>query len=414
METTSAQEARSESTIPDSEWKLCRVCGDKSTGYHFNAMTCEGCKGFFRRSVKAGKRFACPYGNSCEISRSNRRSCSSCRWNKCFAVGMKKECIMSESAIKEKRKVIEKNKVRRAVQKQPKTEKHEVELVKSVVEAHFEAFVHLLPYKFRIIRRQQSLQKFPWISDCLLENDTMNQLLFRLLSPAPKERSVIKIINNHGEIADAKFSRIDEEIGSRFNNHYNCLKSALLEDFLQIFDFSTKMPIFKRINEVDQHILLRSCLLEIFVLKMNSRFDPEDNSFQHLDKRFRLKADIVLTKKIIDEYLAFHQKLSQLELSHEENAILYALCLFSDDRRNLYDSEIIEEMQHQLAISFENVYKSQHRNSVRPQLIPTLISIITNLRQLKISLVHQSFKLDQENSSQSDSSISGSVTSSPR
>ena len=29
---------------------------------------------------------------------------------------------------------------------------------------------------------------------------------------------------------------------------------------------------------------------------MNSRFDPEENSFQHMDKRFRLKADMVLTK----------------------------------------------------------------------------------------------------------------------
>ncbi len=29
---------------------------------------------------------------------------------------------------------------------------------------------------------------------------------------------------------------------------------------------------------------------------MNTRFDPEDNSFEHMDNRFRLKADSFLTK----------------------------------------------------------------------------------------------------------------------
>ena len=47
---------------------------------------------------------------------------------------------------------------------------------------------------------------------------------------------------------------------------------------------------------------------------MNSRFDPEDNSFQHLDKRFRLKADIVLTK-VKNSYLRFSDK-SELSVAH--------------------------------------------------------------------------------------------------
>lgn len=32
----------------DGGLQVCRVCGDKANGYHFNVMTCEGCKGFFR------------------------------------------------------------------------------------------------------------------------------------------------------------------------------------------------------------------------------------------------------------------------------------------------------------------------------------------------------------------------------
>lgn len=32
----------------DEQPRACGVCGDLAKGYHFNALTCEGCKGFFR------------------------------------------------------------------------------------------------------------------------------------------------------------------------------------------------------------------------------------------------------------------------------------------------------------------------------------------------------------------------------
>lgn len=31
--------------------ELCVVCGDKASGYHYNALTCEGCKGVWRCST---------------------------------------------------------------------------------------------------------------------------------------------------------------------------------------------------------------------------------------------------------------------------------------------------------------------------------------------------------------------------
>ena len=82
--------------------KTCEVCNDCATGYHFNAMTCEGCKGFFRRTMKQKKQYACAFTKNCKIEKGNRRQCQACRLSKCIAIGMKKECIMTDAEIDRK------------------------------------------------------------------------------------------------------------------------------------------------------------------------------------------------------------------------------------------------------------------------------------------------------------------------
>lgn len=72
--------------------ELCLVCGDRSSGYHYNALTCEGCKGFFRRSITKNAVYQCKYGNNCEIDMYMRRKCQECRLKKCLTVGMRPEC----------------------------------------------------------------------------------------------------------------------------------------------------------------------------------------------------------------------------------------------------------------------------------------------------------------------------------
>ncbi|NXL39310.1 NR1I3 protein, partial [Glaucidium brasilianum] len=85
------------------EEKVCAVCGDRATGYHFHVMTCEGCKGFFRRSINKGVRFTCPFTRSCPITKAKRRQCQACRLQKCLDMGMRKDMIMSEEALRQRR-----------------------------------------------------------------------------------------------------------------------------------------------------------------------------------------------------------------------------------------------------------------------------------------------------------------------
>lgn len=93
--------------------KVCGVCGDRALGYNFNAVTCESCKAFFRRNAMAKKDFKCPFNEQCEITIVTRRFCQKCRLEKCFAIGMKKDHIMSDEEKIVKRQKIEENRAKR-------------------------------------------------------------------------------------------------------------------------------------------------------------------------------------------------------------------------------------------------------------------------------------------------------------
>ncbi|MBN3326076.1 NR1H4 protein, partial [Atractosteus spatula] len=83
--------------------ELCVVCGDKASGYHYNALTCEGCKGFFRRSITKKAVYKCKSGGGCEMDMYMRRKCQECRLKKCRAVGMLAECLLTEVQCQSKR-----------------------------------------------------------------------------------------------------------------------------------------------------------------------------------------------------------------------------------------------------------------------------------------------------------------------
>ena len=69
----------------------CVVCGDKSSGKHYGQFTCEGCKSFFKRSVRRNLTYTCRSNRSCPIDQHHRNQCQYCRFRKCLKVGMRRE-----------------------------------------------------------------------------------------------------------------------------------------------------------------------------------------------------------------------------------------------------------------------------------------------------------------------------------
>lgn len=69
----------------------CVVCGDKSSGKHYGQFTCEGCKSFFKRSVRRNLSYTCRGSRNCPIDQHHRNQCQYCRLKKCLKMGMRRE-----------------------------------------------------------------------------------------------------------------------------------------------------------------------------------------------------------------------------------------------------------------------------------------------------------------------------------
>jgi len=72
----------------DEDPLLCNICEDRATGLHYGIITCEGCKGFFKRTVQNKRVYSCVADGNCEINKAQRNRCQFCRFKKCLQQGM--------------------------------------------------------------------------------------------------------------------------------------------------------------------------------------------------------------------------------------------------------------------------------------------------------------------------------------
>ncbi|XP_072547052.1 retinoic acid receptor RXR-gamma-A [Salminus brasiliensis] len=75
---------------------ICSICGDRSSGKHYGVFSCEGCKGFFKRTVRKDLTYTCRDSKECLIDKRQRNRCQYCRYQKCLAMGMKREAVQEE------------------------------------------------------------------------------------------------------------------------------------------------------------------------------------------------------------------------------------------------------------------------------------------------------------------------------
>ncbi|CEF60424.1 Nuclear receptor subfamily 2 group E member 1 [Strongyloides ratti] len=79
----------------------CKVCQDHSSGKHYGIFSCDGCAGFFKRSVRRHRQYVCKNRGrgeegKCVVDKTHRNQCRACRLKRCLDIGMNKEAVQHE------------------------------------------------------------------------------------------------------------------------------------------------------------------------------------------------------------------------------------------------------------------------------------------------------------------------------
>ncbi|XP_077998174.1 estrogen-related receptor gamma-like [Glandiceps talaboti] len=317
--------------------KLCLVCGDVASGYHYGVASCEACKAFFKRTVQGNVQYVCPAVNECDITKRRRKSCQACRYRKCLIMGMLKEGVRID-------------RVRGGRQK-----------------------YHILH------RASENTEQEPVKKKVKAEHAIVTQLMAAEPEKANAMPEDIPDVND----AEVKIWMIMSNLANK--------------ELVGLITWAKQIPGFLSLALNDQMTLLQSAWNEILCLGLAYRSVPYKDKLVFADDFILEKngANIAgLRLDLLNEMtLRLTEKLQMVKIDREEYVLLKALVLCNSDIVHLEDAAAVDKIQDTLFDALNNHIQAIHPSEKRRQ--SQLLMGLPLLRQLSAASMQHIREMSQ-------------------
>ncbi|XP_055713604.1 probable nuclear hormone receptor HR38 isoform X2 [Phlebotomus papatasi] len=323
---------------PQSPSQLCAVCGDTAACQHYGVRTCEGCKGFFKRTVQKGSKYVCLADKACPVDKRRRNRCQFCRFQKCLAVGMVKEVVRTDSLKGRRGRLPSKPK---SPQESPPSPP--VSMITAMVRAHVDTTPDLASLDYTQYRE-----------------------------PTPTEPVLSE--------------------ADKVQQFYNLLTTSV--DVIK--HFADKLPGFSDLCSEDQELLFQSASLELFVLRLSYRARIDDTKMTFCNGVVLHKMQCQRSfGDWLNAILEFSKSLHALEIDISAFACLCALTLVTE-RHGLKEPKKVEQLQMKIISSLRDHVTYNAEAQRKPHYFSRLLGKLPELRSLSVQGLQRIFYLKLE------------------
>ncbi|KAG7468242.1 hypothetical protein MATL_G00140890 [Megalops atlanticus] len=350
---------------------LCKVCGDSSSGKHYGIYACNGCSGFFKRSVRRRLIYRCQAGlGTCPVDKAHRNQCQACRLKKCLQAGMNKDAVQNERQPRSTAQVrldsidIDAEKEHLATTREP-TSSSTASVCSVITKPHISSAIS----SSTSLQRCSSPQNNHRFMASLMTAETCAKL-----EPEEADENI--------DVTSGEPDRATSECRMSLyppNSPENVYETSARLLFVSV-KWAKNLPIFSNLPFRDQVILLEEAWAELFLLCTIQWSLPLDTcpllSLPDLSPTLHGKtspagADLRVLQEVFNRFRA-------LAVDPTEFACLKAIVLFKPETRGLKDPEQVENFQDQSQVMLGQHLRTHYPS--QPARFGKLLLLLPSLR----------------------------------